>query len=160
MGQDNQENDTYFMDLAIELAKEAELAGEVPVGAVVVQDGEVIGTGYNRPIQTTDPTAHAEMGAIREASRKIGNYRLAGCTLYVTMEPCIMCAGALIHARIARLVYACPDPKSGAAGTLYDVPGDTRLNHRVEVTTGVREIECSQLLRSFFKRRRDSSSRP
>ena len=160
MGQDNPQNDIYFMDLAIELAKEAELAGEVPVGAVVVQDGEVIGTGYNRPIQATDPTAHAEMGAIREASRKIGNYRLAGCTLYVTMEPCIMCAGALIHARIARLAYACPDPKSGAAGTLYDVPGDTRLNHRVEVTTGVREIECSQLLRSFFKRRRDSSSRP
>ena len=120
----------------------------------------MIGKGFNRPIESGDPTAHAEMEALREASRKLGNYRLSGCTLYVTLEPCIMCAGAMVHARIARLVYGCPDPKSGAAGSLYDIPTDTRLNHRMEVTQGVRESQCGQMLRDFFKRHRDNTRDP
>ena len=155
MGQDNQPDDSYFMDLALELATKAEQKGEVPVGSVVVLEGDVIGNGYNSPIHTSDTTAHAEIVALREASASQANYRLTACTLYATLEPCLMCVGAMIHARIKRLVFACPDPKSGAAGSIYDIPADRRLNHQIEVVSGVREAESGQLLQSFFKQKRE-----
>ncbi len=155
MGQDNQPDDSYFMDLALELAREAEQKGEVPVGSVVVLEGDVIGNGCNSPIHTSDTTAHAEIMALREASASQANYRLPDCTLYATLEPCLMCVGAMIHARIKRLVFACRDPKSGAAGSVYDIPADRRLNHRILVASGVREAESGQLLQSFFKQKRD-----
>ena len=160
MGQDNLNNETddvRFMDIAIGLARDAEQKGEVPVGAVVVFEGSVIGGGHNASIATHDVTAHAEINALREASAAWGNYRLAGCTLYATLEPCLMCAGAMIHARIHRLVYACTDPKSGAAGSLYNVPADPRLNHEIEVISGISEAESRQLLRSFFEQRRENT---
>ena len=139
------------MELALEEARNAQAAGEVPVGAIVVtQNGIVIGRGWNRPISSHDPTAHAEILALREAARYAANYRLTGMTLYCTMEPCIMCAAAIVHARIARLVFGAPDPKAGAAGSLYNVVTDSRLNHQVEVTSGIREPECRQLLQEFF----------
>lgn len=146
------------MELALLQARFAQAAGEVPVGAVVVTaGGQVVGSGSNRPISEQDPTAHAEIVAMREASRTIGNYRLTGLTLYCTIEPCIMCAGAMIHARIARLVYAAADPKAGAAGSIYNVLADPRLNHRVEVHSGVCEFECRSLLQAFFGKRRKLS---
>ena len=126
----------------------------MPVGAVVVLDGSVVGRGRNRSIASDDPTAHAEIQAIRQAARSAGNYRLDGATLYVTLEPCPMCAGAMIHARIARLVYGCSDPKAGAAGTLYRIVDDPRLNHRIETRAGVREAETRGLLQAFFQMRR------
>jgi len=148
------EADEQFMDLALGEAEKAMAAGEVPVGAVVVSAGTVVGRGYNRPISAMDPTAHAEMLAIREAARASGNYRLPEVTLYCTVEPCMMCAGAMIHARISRLVFGTPDPKAGSAGSIYNVLTDPRLNHRVEVVSGICEDRCAAILRTFFASRR------
>ncbi|MCU7796712.1 MAG: tRNA adenosine(34) deaminase TadA [Candidatus Thiodiazotropha sp. (ex Myrtea spinifera)] len=140
---------------ALELAERAWEEGEVPVGAVIVLDGEIIGQGWNRPIASHDPTAHAEIMALRDAAAKIGNYRLCKSTLYVTLEPCPMCAGAIVHARVERVVYAAPDPKGGAAGSVFDLlPTDDRFNHRVRVEHGVLEQESSVLLKNFFRHRR------
>jgi tRNA(adenine34) deaminase len=146
--------DEQYMDLALAEAKKAEALGEVPVGAVVVAGGVVAGRGFNHPIATHDPTAHAEIIAMREAGRGLANYRLAGATIYCTVEPCMMCAGAMIHARVARLVFGTPDAKAGSAGSIYNVLTDPRLNHRVELVSGIRETECSAILRDFFTRRR------
>ena len=148
------ESDERFMDLALIEAKKAELAGEVPVGAVIVSGNAVIGRGFNQPISQNDPTAHAEILALREAARSEQNYRLSSATMYCTVEPCMMCAGAMIHARLARLVFGTPDPKAGAAGSIYNVLTDPRLNHRVDVVSGVREDECAAILRQFFEKRR------
>lgn len=142
------------MGRALELAREAAAAGEVPVGAVVVKDGAVIGEGWNRPITACDPTAHAEMVALRAAAGRIGNYRLVDTTLYVTLEPCPMCAGAMVHARIGRLVYGAPDPRTGAAGSVLDLLDHPQLNHRVAVTAGVLAEPCAELLKAFFQARR------
>lgn len=148
----NQDED--FMRQALELAKQAQAAGEVPVGAVVVQEGKIVGRGWNHPIAAHDPGAHAEMLALREAAQALGNYRLTGTTLYATLEPCPMCAGALVHARVARLVYGAADPRAGAAGTVFNLAQEPRLNHRLEVTGGVLAEECSGLLKGFFAARR------
>lgn len=139
---------------ALAEARKAADEGEVPIGAIVVAEGKVVGRGRNARERLRDPTAHAEMLALQEASRALGRWRLAGATLYATLEPCPMCAGALVNARIDRLVYAVADPKAGAAGTLFDVPRDPRLNHRLQVESGVLAGECGDLLRSFFKDRR------
>ena len=140
---------------AMELARLAEIEGEVPIGALVVRDGEVIGEGWNRPIGTNDPSAHAEIMALRDAGARVGNYRLPGSILYVTLEPCPMCASAIIHARISQVVFGAFDPKGGAAGSVFDLlPSDHRFNHRTEVLGGVMESECGELLRSFFRSRR------
>ena len=149
------ESEEYYMGLALAEAQKAQAAGEVPVGAVIVSDGNVIGKGFNRPISGNDPTAHAEIVALRDAARHQQNYRLSNATLYCTVEPCMMCAGAIIHARIARVVFGTPDPKAGAAGSIYNVLTDPRLNHRVEVLSGIREDECAALLRQFFSARRN-----
>jgi tRNA(adenine34) deaminase len=146
--------DATYMDLALEEAAKAAAAGEVPVGAVVVSADAVIARGSNRPISSKDPTAHAEIVALREAARALGNYRLANVTLYCTVEPCIMCAGAIIHARVSRVVFGTPDPRVGAAGSIYNVLTDPRLNHRVDVVSGIREEECADVLRRFFEQRR------
>ena len=148
------DDDEFYMRRAIELARDAEAAGEVPVGAVIVRDGEILAEGFNRPISTHDPTAHAEMVAVRAAAARIDNYRLLGTTLYVTLEPCAMCAGAMVHARVQRLVYAAADPRAGAAGSVFDVVQSPALNHRLEVVPGVLAEECAALLRSFFVARR------
>jgi tRNA(adenine34) deaminase len=145
------------MEQALQQARTALAAGEVPVGAVIVDaDGKVAGRGFNHPISSQDPTGHAEIMAMREASRNAGNYRLTGMTLYCTLEPCVMCAGAIVHARIKRLVFGAHDPKAGAAGSIYNVLADTRLNHQPEVVTGVREEECRRLLQEFFEWKRKS----
>lgn len=146
--------DQEYMQLALDLAQLGAAEGEVPVGAVVVKDGEVVGCGYNAPISCHDPSAHAEIRAMREAAQMLGNYRLVGCTLYVTLEPCAMCAGAIQHARIARLVYGASDPKTGACGSVVDLMAETRLNHHTEVTGGVMAEECGRLLSAFFAARR------
>jgi tRNA(adenine34) deaminase len=146
--------DARFMAEALEEARRAAAAGEVPVGAVVVLDGRVIGRGYNAPIAACDPTAHAEIVALRAAAREAGNYRLPGSTLYVTVEPCPMCCGALLHARVARLVFGAADPKAGAVQSLYRLLEDPRLNHAVAVTGGVLGDACAALLREFFAARR------
>ncbi len=135
-------------------ARKAAAEGEVPIGAVVVHDSRVVGRGRNARETRRDPTAHAEVLALQEAARSLGRWRLSGATVYATLEPCPMCAGALVNARVDRLVYAVPDPKAGAAGTLFDVPRDPRLNHRVEVASGVLAAECGELLSSFFRFRR------
>ena len=150
-------DDAVYMRRALELARSAELAGEVPVGAVLVLEGAVVGEGWNRPISSCDPTSHAEIEALRAGARQLGNYRLAGSTLYVTMEPCPMCAGAMIHARVARVVYGTPDLRAGAAGTVIDVLGSAAANHRVAVTGGVLADECRELLQAFFRARRGGS---
>lgn len=142
------------MQLALEQARLAWAEGEVPVGAVVVKDGEVIAAGYNQPIGRHDPTAHAEIVALRAAAEKLGNYRLPGCELYVTLEPCIMCSGAMMHARLARVVYAARDPKTGACGSVVDLFEEERLNHHAEVLGGVMAEESSSLLKAFFAERR------
>jgi tRNA(adenine34) deaminase len=142
------------MDEALALARSAAVRGEVPVGAIVVRDGIVVGRGGNAPIAGNDPTAHAEIAALREAARAVGNYRLPGCDLYVTLEPCAMCAGAIMHARIARLVFGAADPKTGACGSIVDLFGEARLNHHATVTRGVRAGECGGLLSEFFAARR------
>ncbi|MBS1188771.1 MAG: tadA [Rhodocyclaceae bacterium] len=139
---------------AISLAQAAECLGEVPVGAVVVRDGVIVGRGFNTPIGEKDPTAHAEISALRDAARNLGNYRLPGCELYVTLEPCAMCAGAIMHARIARVVYGARDPKTGVHGSVVDLFAVERLNHHTEVTGGVLAEECSRMLSSFFAARR------
>ena len=146
--------DERCMHEALALARQAEAAGEVPVGAVLALDGIVIARGSNHPISGQDPTAHAEIVALRAAARALGNYRLLNTTLYVTLEPCAMCAGAMVHARVRRLVYGTIDPKAGAAGTVFDLARSEALNHRLEVEGGVLAAECSELLRSFFARRR------
>ena len=138
-------------------ARKALAAGEVPIGAVIVNpEGTVIGRGFNHPISSHDPTAHAEIMALREAATRIGNYRLTGLTLYCTLEPCIMCAGAIVHARIGRVVFGAPDPKAGAVGSIYNVLNDARLNHQPQILAGVRELECRQLLQEFFQWKRKS----
>jgi tRNA(adenine34) deaminase len=147
-------SDSVFMTRALELAREAERAGEVPVGAVIVKDDAIVGEGWNRPISTSDPTAHAEIVAMRAAAQNLGSYRLLDTTLYVTLEPCPMCAGAMVHARVKRLVYAAPDPRAGAAGTIFNIVQHPSLNHRVEFEAGLMAEECGTMLRAFFKGRR------
>jgi tRNA(adenine34) deaminase len=147
-------NDEEFMRAALELARLAEQTGEVPVGAVVVKDGEIIGRGYNAPISRHDPSAHAEMAALRDAAQRVGNYRLVDCELYVTLEPCLMCVGAMFHARIARVVYGASDPKTGAAGSVLNLFAESRLNHHAMVEGGVLADECGKLLSNFFAARR------
>lgn len=149
-----QPQDERLMRECLALAREAEAQGEVPVGALVWVDGEVIGRGMNQVITLSDPSAHAEMLALREAASALGNYRLPGCTLYVTLEPCCMCAGALVHARLERVVYAAPDPKTGADGGAFDLLRSDRHNHRLAVTAGVLAEASADLLRGFFRRRR------
>lgn len=147
-------SDVVFMRAALELAGQAEAAGEVPVGALVVKDGVIVGRGFNAPILGHDPSAHAEMQALRDAAQRLGNYRLPGCELYVTLEPCLMCAGAIMHARIARVVYGAADYKTGVCGSVLDVFSELRLNHHAEVVGGVLAEECGQLLSRFFAGRR------
>jgi len=146
--------DEAFMRHALELAHEAAALEEVPVGAVIVKDGEIVGEGYNRPIFSRDPTAHAEIVALREAARRMGNYRVTDTTLYVTLEPCVMCAGAMIHARVARLVFGARDPKTGAAGSVVDIFSSKGVNHAVRVTGDVLAADCGAVLSSFFRARR------
>lgn len=143
-------SDEVFMREALKLAREAWEAGEVPVGAVVVRGGEIVGRGFNCPISAADPTAHAEIQALRDAGRKLGNYRLTDCTLYVTLEPCVMCAGAIMHARIARIVYGALDPKTGACGSVVNLFAEPRLNFHCATAGGVLADECGALLREFF----------
>jgi tRNA(adenine34) deaminase len=148
-------SDLLFMRRALHLAGQAEAAGEVPVGAVLVRDGQIIGEGYNQPIGRHDPTAHAEVMALRAAGEQLQNYRLPGSTLYVTLEPCPMCAGAIVHARVERVVFAASDPRSGAAGSVFDLlPSDQRFNHHTACEGGVLAEEAGQLLRDFFRARR------
>jgi tRNA(adenine34) deaminase len=147
-------DDAAFMAEALALARAAQARGEVPVGAVVVRDGTIVGRGGNAPIAANDPTAHAEIAALRDAGRALGNYRLPDCTLYVTIEPCAMCAGAILHARIARLVFGARDPKTGACGSVVDLFADTRLNHHATAKAGVLADECGKLLSDFFAARR------
>jgi tRNA(adenine34) deaminase len=139
---------------ALKLAADAARLGEVPVGALAVRDGEIIGRGFNAPISSHDPTAHAEIAALRDAARATGNYRLTGCTLYVSLEPCAMCAGAIMHARVARLVYGAADPKTGACGSVVDLFAEPRLNHHTEVTRGVLAEDAGRVLSDFFAARR------
>ena len=146
--------DEFFMREALSLARAAECLGEVPVGAVVVRRGEIVGRGFNSPIGESDPTAHAEIAALRDAARKLGNYRLPGCELFVTLEPCAMCAGAILHARLARVVYGARDPKTGVHGSVVDLFAVERLNHHTSVTGGVLAAECSSVLSAFFAERR------
>ena len=143
-----------FMRLALEQAQHAWDLGEVPVGAVVVKDGVVIARGYNQPIGKHDPTAHAEIIALRAAAEALGNYRLPGCELYVTLEPCVMCSGAMMHARLAKVVYGATDPKTGACGSVVDLFGQERLNHHTEVSGGVMADACGAMLKRFFAARR------
>jgi tRNA(adenine34) deaminase len=150
-------SDSDFMQIALDLAQQAAAAGEVPVGAIVVKNGEIIGRGSNAPITTHDPTAHAEIRAMRDAAQRIGNYRLVGCTLYVTLEPCAMCSGAIQHARIAKVVYGANDPKTGACGSVVNLMAEPKLNHHTEVMGGVLAQECGALLSAFFAARRKKS---
>jgi tRNA(adenine34) deaminase len=146
-----------FMGIALDLAREAATLGEVPVGAVVVRDGEIVGRGCNQPIGRHDPTAHAEVMALRDAAQRLGNYRMPGCTLYVTLEPCAMCIGAIFHARIGRVVFGARDPKTGAAGSVIDLFDVEKLNHHAKVVGGVRTEECGALLSGFFAARRQKT---
>jgi tRNA(adenine34) deaminase len=149
-----EENDQKYMQRALDQAREAERAGEVPVGAIITLDGREIASGSNRTLRDCDPTAHAEIVALRAAARSVGNHRILGGTLYVTIEPCAMCAGAIVQARLARLVYGADDPKGGAVRTVFAVLNDSRLNHSLEITPGVRAEECATLLQAFFASRR------
>ena len=150
--------DTEYMQIALDLARQAALNGEVPVGAIIVKDGGIIGRGSNAPIGLHDPTAHAEIIAMREAAQHLGNYRLVDCTLYVTLEPCAMCSGAMQHARIKRLVYGASDPKTGACGSVINLMGESKLNHHTEVHSGVLTVECGAVLTAFFKQRRSKTN--
>jgi tRNA(adenine34) deaminase len=150
------EVDLHWMRHAIELAKRGQAAGEVPVGAVIIKNNRIIGEGWNQPIGLHDPSAHAEMVALREAGKTLSNYRLLDTTLYVTLEPCVMCAGAIMHARIGRVVYGANDPKAGAAGSVVDIFSNTKLNHHVTVEGGLLSDECGDLLTQFFKSKRNS----
>ena len=147
-------DDEFFIREALSLARSAECLGEVPVGAIVVRDDQIVGRGFNAPIGESDPTAHAEIAALRDAARNLGNYRLPGCSLYVTLEPCAMCAGAILHARIARVVYGARDPKTGVHGSVVDLFAVDRLNHHTEVMGGILTDECSGILSAFFASRR------
>ncbi len=149
--------DQEYMQIALELAGLAAQAGEVPVGALVVRDNEIIGRGYNAPISQLDPSAHAEIQALRDAARHAGNYRLIDCTLYVTLEPCAMCTGAIQHARIKRLVFGATDPKTGCCGSVIDLMAEARLNHHATVLGGLMAEECGQMLSDFFAARRAKS---
>jgi len=148
-------NDAYWMKQALALAQKAWEQGEVPVGAILVLDDEVIGQGWNRPITRHDPTAHAEIMALQQGGQIVQNYRLLNATLYVTLEPCVMCAGAMVHSRIKRLVYGASDLKTGAAGSLLDVLRHPGMNHQIEITAGVMANECSEMLSQFFQQRRE-----
>ena len=150
-------DDEDYMAAALELAREAATLGEVPVGAVVVKGGEIVGRGCNQPIGRHDPTAHAEVMALRDAAARLGNYRLPGCTLYVTLEPCAMCIGAIFHARIGRVVFGARDSKTGAAGSVIDLFAEERLNHHAEIVGGVRAEACGALLSGFFAARRQKT---
>ncbi len=147
-------NDDDFMRVALALARQAELSGEVPVGAIVVKNGTIIGRGSNAPISRHDPSAHAELLALRDAAQHLGNYRLIGCELFVTLEPCVMCVGAIFHARIARVVFGASDLKTGACGSVLNLFTEQRLNHHAEMTAGILAEECGQLLSDFFAARR------
>lgn len=147
-------NDEDYMREALVLARQAAAAGEVPVGAVVVRGGEIVGRGFNRPISGHDPTAHAEIMALRDAARALGNYRLIDCRLYVTLEPCAMCAGAIMHARIATVIYGASDPKTGVCGSVIDLFAEGRLNHHTRIVGGILADDAAQLLQQFFAARR------
>lgn len=147
-------NDEDFMRAALEEAREAGACGEVPVGAIVVLDGEIVGRGFNQPIGRHDPTAHAEIMALRDAAQRLGNYRLPGCALYVTLEPCAMCSGAIMHARIGRVVFGARDPKTGVAGSVIDLFAESCLNHHATIEGGVLAQECGGMLSAFFAARR------
>ena len=148
------DSDPVFMQAAVELAQEAARRGEVPVGAVVIHEGRIIGRGFNRPIMSADPTAHAEIVAMREAAEALGNYRLTACELFVTLEPCAMCVGAMLHARLSRVVYGARDPKTGACGSVIDLPAVGKLNHHARFEGGLLEESCGELLKRFFAERR------
>jgi tRNA(adenine34) deaminase len=148
------DSDAACMSRALELARMAEASGEVPVGAVIARNGSIVGEGWNRPIGANDPTAHAEIVALRAAAQNLNTYRLLDTTLYVTLEPCAMCAGAMVHSRVRRLVYGATDPRAGAAGSVFNIVQHTALNHRLEVVGGVMAEECGALLRAFFAARR------
>ncbi|MBI5890659.1 MAG: tRNA adenosine(34) deaminase TadA [Nitrosomonadales bacterium] len=148
------ESDTEFMRAALRLAEQAAQVGEVPVGAVVVKNGRIVGRGSNAPISRHDPTAHAEIAAMRDAAQHLGNYRLVDCELFVTLEPCVMCVGAMFHARIARVVFGAKDPKTGAAGSVFNLFAETRLNHHARIHGGVLADECGRILSEFFAQRR------
>lgn len=152
------QDDAGWMEQALEQARLGAQAGEVPVGALVIRDGEIVGVGHNRNLLDHDPTAHAEMVALRDSARRLGNHRLSGCTVYATIEPCAMCAGALIHARVARLVYGASDPKAGAAGSVLQVLNHPELNHKMEITAGVLAEKCSEILQDFFRGKRERSA--
>ncbi len=147
-------SDTEFMERALALARSAAAQDEVPVGALVVVGGAIVGEGWNRPVGLHDPTAHAEIIALRAAAAALGNYRLGGATLYVTLEPCAMCTGALLNARVSRVVFGAWDPKAGACGSVFDLPREPRMTHRIDVFGGVCSAQCGELLRSFFASRR------
>ena len=149
-------SDELWMEEALREAQRALALGEVPVGAVVVHDGRIVGQGCNRPVSANDPTAHAEILALREAGQSIGNYRLLDCDLYVTVEPCAMCAGAITHARIRRLIYGAEDPKAGAVHSMLQVLNHPKLNHQVEVTAGILAARCMDLLQTFFRQKRNA----
>jgi tRNA(adenine34) deaminase len=151
---DSKPSEEDLMREALALAAEAGAAGEVPVGAVVVKEGRIVGRGYNRPITSKDPSAHAEIVALREAAAALGNYRLPGCELYVTLEPCAMCVGAMVHARLARVVYGARDPKTGACGSIVDLPAISQWNHHGAFEGGLLEAECAEILKGFFAARR------
>src|SRR6185437_4604619 len=153
------QDDVAWMEQALEQARLAAQAGEVPIGALVIRDGEIVGRGHNRNLLDHDPTSHAEIVALRDAAKRLGNHRLSGCIVYATIEPCAMCAGALIHARIARLVYGASDPKAGAAGSVLQVLNHPELNHKMEVTAGVLAEKCSEILQGFFRRKRERAAR-
>ena len=157
--EEQNELDTFWMQHALELAHRAESEGEVPVGAVLVYDEQVIGEGWNRPIIDSDPTAHAEIMALRAAAKKIDNYRLLDTTLYVTLEPCIMCTGAIIHSRVKRVVYGALDPKAGAEQSAFTILGTDCLNHKVDVSNGILADECGQILTDFFRKKREIKKR-
>ncbi len=152
-----EDSDQHWMQAAIQLAQKAEELGEVPVGAIIVKDNVLISEGFNQPISQHDPTSHAEIMALRNAAQNLKNYRLPNTTLYVTLEPCAMCAGAIIHARVERVVLGTFDPKGGAAGSIFSILGTDKLNHEVDVTGGVLETECADLLKAFFKSKRKKS---
>ena len=150
-------NDEDYMRAALEQAREAGACGEVPVGAIVVYEGEIVGRGFNQPIGRHDPTAHAEIMALRDAAARLGNYRLPGCELYVTLEPCVMCTGAIMHARIARVVFGARDPKTGVAGSVLDLFAESRLNHHARVEGGLLADDCGHMLSRFFAARRNKT---
>jgi tRNA(adenine34) deaminase len=154
---DQDERDRFFIAEALALAREAATLDEVPVGAVVVQGEEIVGRGFNAPVSRRDPSAHAEMRALRDAAERLGNYRLPGCELFVTLEPCVMCAGAIFHARIRRVVFGAADPKTGACGSVVDLFGDRRLNFHADLRGGVMAGECGALLSAFFAARRQKT---